>query len=425
MRKFSPQFKQFSLVLFVTLIISLQAMMMVVRMIHDHQASKAKTASTVAWQIVEISRMVLATPVSHQRYAIRNINKTRITTDHALLEVSTSEKPLFAQRESIHQDLLKLHAQLIEQKRPYHISLSLTPTRWVNFKETGILHFPKFQPTLLILEIMALLCLWWLTFWKWRLLRPITHLTRLAKKLTTSAPMLSEDIINSPSEIQEMGSALVQMQEQVKELLRQRSLLLGLTSHDLGAILTRIKMRIELQGESPEREKLLDNIAAMTKLLDQMLSYSHEHQNISQQEDINLTQLLHQIVKELTPRKTQINTQHIKADLHLQANRVMLKMALHNLVENAVKYGEHVTIQAFSNDNETVIIVFDDGPGIANAERDHVFDANFRGSNHNKPGIGLGLTFAKNVITDLHGKIKLQHNKPKGLKLIISFYHSH
>jgi hypothetical protein len=109
MSKFNQQFKQFGLVLFVTLIISLQTSMVIVHMMQEHEKAKSKTASEIAWQIVELSRMILATPPNHQTYAIANINHSILTTDHAALNVTFTTQPMFMQRESMHQDLLKLH----------------------------------------------------------------------------------------------------------------------------------------------------------------------------------------------------------------------------------------------------------------------------------------------------------------------------
>jgi signal transduction histidine kinase len=314
------------------------------------------------------------------------------------------------------------YKRLITQTGLYQISLSITPARWINFKESSRLHFPKHEPLLLILEFMALICLWWLTLWKWRLLKPINLLTKLAKGLYHSPTTLPGDFQKSPAEVQEMALALVQMQEQVRELLHQRSLLLGLTSHDLRAILTRIKMRIELQTQNEQQKKLLHNIKEMTQLLDQLLSYSSEHQKIEQQAEVNISQLLLNLARKLETKKNQIDVSNIKPSISLKANKIMLKMALQNVIENAVKYGDKVvSLHAFSTKHETTVIVYDDGPGIPLMERNRVSDANYRGQNHQQPGIGLGLTFAKNVITDLRGKIEFKHNKPKGLKLVITF----
>ena len=82
----------------------------------------------------------------------------------------------------------------------------------------------------------------------------------------------------------------------------------------------------------------------------------------------------------------------------LRVERQDLDEMLGNLIENAAKYGGgrvFVTVEAEA-DGMIAILVEDDGPGIAEAERDELFTA-ARGSNTGKPGTGLGLAIVRDV----------------------------
>ncbi len=101
-----------------------------------------------------------------------------------------------------------------------------------------------------------------------------------------------------------------------------------------------------------------------------------------------------------------------------------IKRALVNLIDNAAEAmadtaGERrITIATRDAIERQVIelIVSDTGPGIAPAEREHVFDPYFSTRNR---GTGLGLAIVSRTIADHHGRIRVQENLPRGARFII------
>jgi signal transduction histidine kinase len=76
-----------------------------------------------------------------------------------------------------------------------------------------------------------------------------------------------------------------------------------------------------------------------------------------------------------------------------------------NLLDNAARHGPpggHVRVRAFAHGEELMIEVRDEGPGIAEAERDRVFERFTRGERAGGGGTGLGLAIARWVV-GLHG----------------------
>jgi two-component system sensor histidine kinase QseC len=84
---------------------------------------------------------------------------------------------------------------------------------------------------------------------------------------------------------------------------------------------------------------------------------------------------------------------------------------LSNLVDNAVRYGRdsgRVMVTLSPVGDEVALVVADDGPGIAEAERDRIFDKFFRGeSARNTQGTGLGLAIAHRAATTLGAVLTL------------------
>lgn len=98
----------------------------------------------------------------------------------------------------------------------------------------------------------------------------------------------------------------------------------------------------------------------------------------------------------------------------VQGDRVVLHMALMNLVDNAIKYGRvggRVEVQVEADETEVRVAVRDDGPGIAPEHRERVFDRFFRVDRDRgraPGGAGLGLALARWAAEAHEGRIELQ-----------------
>jgi signal transduction histidine kinase len=87
----------------------------------------------------------------------------------------------------------------------------------------------------------------------------------------------------------------------------------------------------------------------------------------------------------------------------------MLKMALMNIIENAIKYTDgngNVRVSAKNKNDELLVSVEDHGPGIPAEERETIFDKFYRGGNTGKSkGSSLGLAIAKSIVEAHAGRI--------------------
>ncbi len=99
--------------------------------------------------------------------------------------------------------------------------------------------------------------------------------------------------------------------------------------------------------------------------------------------------------------------------------------ALVNLLKNAIEHtpeGGNVTIRAEGNNISTNITISDTGEGIPESELPHIFKRFYRSSEYTKNGFGIGLAFAKNVITSQNGSLKASNSEPNGAVFDIRFY---
>ena len=113
-------------------------------------------------------------------------------------------------------------------------------------------------------------------------------------------------------------------------------------------------------------------------------------------------------------------------DVRLRANRELIGQAMVNLLENAIKYAKpegegqgRVTIGLRQEAGRVLIEVADNGPGIAEADRERVLHRFVRlEASRSEPGSGLGLSLV-DAVTRLHGgTFRIEENAP-GVRAVI------
>ena len=96
-----------------------------------------------------------------------------------------------------------------------------------------------------------------------------------------------------------------------------------------------------------------------------------------------------------------------------------------NLLKNAIEHtpeGGIITVSANGNNISSNIIIADTGEGIPEHELPHIFERFYRSSEYTQKGFGIGLAFAKKVISAQDGNLKASNRKPRGAVFDIRFY---
>lgn len=148
-----------------------------------------------------------------------------------------------------------------------------------------------------------------------------------------------------------------------------------------------------------------------------------------QKSNIDLHSLIQEVIQAL---QIQCEDRDGSIELHLNATKTLLqgdsihlRNAFRNLIENALKYSpEKPTITLLTRDvtNNIVVSISDQGIGIPKKYQKRVFDSFFRvptGDIHTVKGFGLGLSYAKQIVTLHRGTIHLTSTPGKGTTLTI------
>jgi len=170
----------------------------------------------------------------------------------------------------------------------------------------------------------------------------------------------------------------------------------------------------------------------LTNLIDQILkSVVSEQESVSLNlSKVNIDQLINGIIQEYKPQSdaanVTVNYNSKDGILPTMVDEPLLKNAIANLLDNAIKYGgpgSVINITQHIENGSIIITVNDNGPGIPAQYQDKVFDRFFRvpsGDIHNVKGYGLGLSYAKSIIEKHKGTLSLISKEGRGTEFIIS-----
>lgn len=110
----------------------------------------------------------------------------------------------------------------------------------------------------------------------------------------------------------------------------------------------------------------------------------------------------------------------LEEECFTSGDRFLWRLAINNLLENAVKYGpaaSDITIELVRQDEELVLSIADEGEGIPDEEKGKIFRKFYRIGNENSrktKGTGLGLYLTSKIIQQFKGAILVRNNHPKG-----------
>ena len=215
---------------------------------------------------------------------------------------------------------------------------------------------------------------------------------------------------------------------------RLRSNLLRAISHDLRTPLTSIsgnagvlmEKSIALTEEKKQEiyASIYDDSMWLVDLTENLLSITRI-ENGTMHLQMN-AELIDDVLREAIAHvDRQAARHHIR--VNLEDDLLMAKMdarlivqVIINIVNNAIKYtpeGSHICISAEKEDRMVCIHIADDGPGISDEAKVHLFDMFYTagiGKADSRRGLGLGLSLCQSIVEAHGGEIFVENNKPHG-----------
>lgn len=225
-----------------------------------------------------------------------------------------------------------------------------------------------------------------------------------------------------------------------KRMAEMASDFINNVTHEFNTPLTTIRIALSnIAVKVSEEEKvkispILETMGRQIKRLDRLvnkaidLSVFNKEKVILEQRYLSV--LMDQFRQDIVILTSEYTKIYILMDKQVSPAKVLLHpfmfvTMLNNLVENGLKYNneklKHIHIHLkYSAANELLLIVQDNGIGIAENQLQHIFTKGYRGKLHSSSdGLGLGLFFVQEVIR-IHGwKIEVKSTVEQGTKFII------
>ena len=268
-------------------------------------------------------------------------------------------------------------------------------------------------------------------------LRPLRRTVAVMRHIVRTGDWTAR--VNPPRAAGEMRdlanafNALLERQQRLVESLRQS---LDHVAHDLRTPLTRLRVVVETGLEKTEqdtaaREALADCLEEAQRVqatLDTLMDVAEAEAGGMKLrwEKIQAADLLAEVADlyefAAEEKGARLEVQSAPG-LEFNGDRVRLRRALANLVDNALKYlgdGRLISLSAAPIDREIALRVEDDGVGIAAEDMPRIWDRLFRADrSRSAPGMGLGLSLVK-AITEAHGgRAEVSAKSPRGSVFVL------
>lgn len=239
-----------------------------------------------------------------------------------------------------------------------------------------------------------------------------------------------------PQELEPLVEATNRLMSQVDHALSQERGFTSMAAHELRTPLAALRMQaqvVQRAATDDERHeglgRLLRGVDRCTRMVNQLLELARVDQ-LQLANDMQRWFDIHDAVAEVLSdyegesRQRGIDISSIVMAGRLRGDRVAFQTLLRNLVSNAMRHvpdGGVVSVFIDETRERIGLRVDDSGPGIPEAERDHVFERFYRPQGARGQGVGLGLAIVAAVAKAHRAAIRLGESTLGGLRVEVSF----
>ncbi len=286
-------------------------------------------------------------------------------------------------------------------------------------------------PFVLLLPIMVGAVAWIVS----RGLLPLRFVTTEVQQrdVRSLAPLGSK---NLPREIEPLVSELNRLLDRLQRAFATQRAFISDAAHELRSPLTALRLQLQLLDRAPDeaarleaRGRLGAAVERAIHLVEQLLALARSEPQESPPEfqSVDLSAAAAEGIQDahdLAVARVIDLGLDAAPQLQVRGDREELRTLVRNLVDNAVRYtppNGSVQVRTRSRAKAALLEVIDNGPGIAPADRERVFDRFYRRAAAQESGTGLGLAIVK-AIAERHGAAVLLDEAPGGgLHVTVNF----
>ena len=239
-----------------------------------------------------------------------------------------------------------------------------------------------------------------------RAVRPLIQASQDAQNI---GPMRTDIRIPTgdiPSEILPLVEAVNQALDRLERGFRMQREFTADAAHELRTPLAILRARLETLTDTRLRHELNDDIDSMSRIINQLLEVAElDVVVLAQSDQTDLTSVGSEVVQAMAPLALRQNRSLALTGasdaVWVRGNAEMIRRAIRNLVENALRHTPTGTTVEVNIDGNGGVHVSDEGPGVPFAERELIFQRFWRRDRRRIGGAGLGLAIVRRIV-DAH-----------------------
>jgi len=415
------------LMMVLLIVVSLAASLAIFR--HVEEEPRTQQLAQLVVSVVNLTRAAVLSAAPEWRGALLAELDEAEGLKVQMAESGDVIKPLSVHRPDLKQMIGKVHESLGAETR-FAAELDGVPALWVSFfigHEEFWVALPKARVDHPVSQVLLagggfilMLSLLGAYFVARQVSFPLKRIAQAAKQVglgLTPEPLPE----CGAREVVAVSHAFNQMSADLVANERERALVLAGISHDLRTPLTRMRLAAEMTSDSFLRDGLSADVEQMDEVIQQFLDYArHDENEAATLTDV--TQLVNEVARRYASRPCTL-TLDVQTVAPLAVRPLLLKRALVNLLDNAIKYGGgDITLRLVQVDKNAEFSVADRGAGIPDSERETAKRPFVRLNNarSDTTGSGLGLAIVERAARLHGGTLLLSEREGGGLLATLS-----
>ncbi|HZR73886.1 ATP-binding protein [Bradyrhizobium sp.] len=251
-----------------------------------------------------------------------------------------------------------------------------------------------------------------------RALWPLRQASETAQHITPARTDIRLPLQEIPSEVRPLVSAINKALDRLDEGFRLQREFTADAAHELRTPLSILRTRVETLDDPGVAKALRQDIEAMSRVVGQLLDIAElEAFAIDPAEVADLQAAAAEVAGFVAPlaleQGREIALSGVATPVFVKGNAEMIKRAIRNLAENAIRHTPKDTVVEFVVEENGTVAVQDRGPGISDEERELIFHRFWRRDRNGQGSSGLGLSIVQRI-AELHGATIEVENRVMG-----------
>lgn len=284
------------------------------------------------------------------------------------------------------------------------------------------------------LVIAGTLLIWWVSG---KALKPLQKLSRIIKHLDINQLDQQIQVVESLDEVGDLQTAFNYMLVNIKESYEKQRRFSRNAAHELKTPVAAIRANLEVlnMDENPSYEDYRSFTDIVGRQTEAMASIVQGLRLLSSGENLNITKfnlyeniqtIILNLDNEIKKKNIKIHIKCADKNLHINADNVLMKQAIFNIIHNAIRYSDESGDIDISINTDSVIVK-DYGSGISKENLARIFEPFYCvDSSRSKKlgGSGLGLAITKEILAEHGFNIKVKSEEGHFTEFEIDFQQS-